>query len=81
MVHAIGSVRRINEKDAKSIDPIAYLGTDHVGKIGVEKYYEKDLLGEVGYQKVEIDARGRVMKVEKANNQQNHKKNRYRKRQ
>ena len=63
MVHAIGSVRRINEKDAKSIDPIAYLGTDHVGKIGVEKYYEKDLLGEVGYQRVEIDARGRVMKI------------------
>ena len=63
MVHAIGSVRRINEKDAKSIDPIAYLGTDHVGKIGIEKYYEKDLLGEVGYQRVEIDARGRVMKI------------------
>ncbi|MEC8644032.1 MAG: penicillin-binding protein 2 [Pseudomonadota bacterium] len=63
MVHAIGSVRRINEKDAESIDPIAYLGTDHIGKIGIEKYYEKDLLGQVGYQRVEIDARGRVMKI------------------
>lgn len=63
MVHALGSVRRINEKDAEVIDPIAYLGTDHIGKIGIEKYYEKDLLGKVGYQRVEIDARGRVMKT------------------
>ncbi|MBA57920.1 MAG: penicillin-binding protein 2 [Gammaproteobacteria bacterium] len=63
MVHAIGSVRRINEDDIGSIDPIAYLGTDHLGKIGIEKYYEKDLLGKVGYQRVEIDARGRIMKV------------------
>ena len=36
MVHALGSVRRINEKDAEVIDPIAYLGTDHIGKIGIE---------------------------------------------
>jgi len=63
MVHAIGSVRRINEKDAQTIDSIAYLGTDHIGKIGIEKYYEGDLLGEVGYQRAEIDARGRVMKI------------------
>ena len=63
MAHAIGSVRRINEKDAQTIDSIAYLGTDHIGKIGIEKYYEGDLLGEVGYQRAEIDARGRVMKI------------------
>ena len=63
MVHAVGSVRRINEADARRIDPVAYAGTDHIGKIGVEKYYEPDLLGQVGYQQVEIDARGRVMKV------------------
>ena len=63
MVHAVGSVRRINESDARRLDAIAYSGTDHVGKIGVEKFYEEDLLGSVGYQQVEIDARGKVMKV------------------
>lgn len=63
MVHAVGSVRRINESDAKKLDPVAYAGTDHMGKIGVERFYESDLLGRVGYQQVEIDARGRVMKV------------------
>ncbi|MFT4721486.1 MAG: penicillin-binding protein 2 [Candidatus Azotimanducaceae bacterium] len=63
MAHAVGSVRRINEDDARRIDPVAYSGTNHIGKIGVERFYESDLLGKVGYQRVETDARGRVMKV------------------
>ncbi|MBO6565109.1 MAG: penicillin-binding protein 2 [Pseudomonadales bacterium] len=63
MVHAVGSVRRINERDARRLDPVAYSGTDHIGKIGIERFYESDLLGSVGYQQVEIDARGRVMKI------------------
>ncbi|MBD3649326.1 MAG: penicillin-binding protein 2 [Pseudomonadales bacterium] len=63
MAHAVGSVRRISEADARSLDPVQYSGTEHVGKIGVEKFYEPVLLGEVGYQRVEINARGRVMKV------------------
>jgi len=63
MAHAVGSVRRINESDAKRIDRIAYSGTDHIGKIGIEKYYEDLLLGKVGYRRVETDARGRVMKI------------------
>lgn len=67
MVHAVGSVRRINENDARRLDPVAYAGTDHMGKIGVERFYEPDLLGRVGYQQVEIDARGRVMKVLESN--------------
>ena len=63
MAHAVGSVRRINEEDAKLLDNVAYSGTDHLGKLGVEKFYEDSLLGTVGYQQVETDARGRVMKV------------------
>ncbi len=63
MAHAVGSVRRINEDDARRLDSVAYSGTEHVGKIGVEKYYENVLLGRVGYQRVETDARGRIMKV------------------
>ncbi|SVC45894.1 uncharacterized protein METZ01_LOCUS298748, partial [marine metagenome] len=63
MVHTIGSVRRIDDSDARELDPVAYAGTNHIGKIGVERFYESDLLGIVGYQQVEIDARGQVMKV------------------
>ena len=63
MAHAVGSVRRINENDARRLDPVAYSGTDHIGKIGIERFYENDLLGKVGYQRVETNARGKVMKV------------------
>jgi penicillin-binding protein 2 len=63
MAHALGSVRRINESDARRLDPVAYSGTNHIGKIGIEKYYESQLLGEVGYQRVETDARGRIMAI------------------
>jgi penicillin-binding protein 2 len=63
MAHALGSVRRINERDARRLDPVAYSGTNHIGKIGIEKYYESALLGKVGYQRVETDARGRIMTV------------------
>lgn len=63
MAHAVGSVRRIDENDARRLDPVAYSGTDHIGKIGIEKFYESELLGKVGYQRVETDARGKVMKV------------------
>jgi penicillin-binding protein 2 len=61
MAHAVGSVRRINEADARRLDSVAYSGTNHIGKIGVEKYYENLLLGKVGYQRVESNARGVVM--------------------
>lgn len=61
--HLVGSVRRINETDARRLDPVAYARTDHIGKLGVEKFYEQDLLGKVGFQQVETDARGRVMKI------------------
>ena len=60
MAHAVGSVRRINEKDVQRLNPVAYSGTDHVGKIGIEKFYEADLLGTVGYQRVETNAPGVV---------------------
>ncbi|MEM6708299.1 MAG: penicillin-binding protein 2 [Pseudomonadota bacterium] len=61
--HALGSVRRINEQDEKRLDRTLYAGTRFVGKRGAEKFYESSLLGEPGYQQVEIDAHGRIRKV------------------
>ena len=63
LAHAVGSVRRINEEDAKRIDQVAYSGTDHTGKTGVERFYESLLLGTVGYRRIETNALGRVMNV------------------
>ena len=63
MAHAVGSVRRITEADARRLDPVAYSGIDDIGKRGVEKYYERALLGKVGYERVETDARGKIIKI------------------
>jgi len=61
--HVLGYVGRINEQELKNIDVARYAGTDSIGKLGVEKFYEAELLGQVGFQKVEINARGRVLRV------------------
>jgi penicillin-binding protein 2 len=60
MAHAVGSVRRIAREDLPHIDSVTYSATQFIGKQGVEQYYERSLHGEVGYERVEIDARGRV---------------------
>jgi penicillin-binding protein 2 len=61
--HALGYVGRINEQEVLELDESDYSGTFHVGKVGVEKYYEDILHGEVGYQNVESNAHGRVLRV------------------
>ncbi|HEX5842331.1 MAG TPA: penicillin-binding protein 2, partial [Pseudomonas sp.] len=61
--HSVGYVGRINEKELKGLDPIDYSGTHHIGKTGIERFYEDQLHGEVGYEEVETNARGRVLRV------------------
>lgn len=63
LVHAMGYVGRINEKELKAVDETNYAATHYIGKLGIEKFYEDQLHGEVGFQKVETNARGRVMRV------------------
>lgn len=62
-VHAMGYVGRINVEDLKQLNSNNYTGTSHIGKVGIERYYEDLLHGEVGYQEVEINAQGRVLRV------------------
>lgn len=64
--HNVGYVGRINERELKSFTPEEYPlynGTHSIGKNGLEKQYESILLGQVGYQQVETNARGRVLRV------------------
>ena len=63
LAHVIGYAGRINERELKRIDPRRYKGSHMIGKTGLEKFYEDRLLGEVGYEHVETNARGRVMRV------------------
>ena len=61
--HAIGYVGRINEREAKTLDSTEYRGTQSIGKTGIERFYEAELHGHVGYEEVETNAQGRVMRV------------------
>lgn len=61
--HVLGYVGRIDAKDAAELDESRYAGTTHVGKTGVERQYEQRLHGEVGFEQVEVNAEGRVLRV------------------
>ncbi|MFC3153148.1 penicillin-binding protein 2 [Litoribrevibacter euphylliae] len=61
--HVVGYVARINEKELTKLDTTNYQATNHIGKLGIERFYESSLHGKVGLQKVEADARGRVLNV------------------
>ncbi|HAB03330.1 MAG TPA: penicillin-binding protein 2 [Pseudomonas sp.] len=61
--HSVGYVGRINEKEAKTLDSTEYRGTQSIGKTGIEHFYEAQLHGHVGYEEVETNAQGRVMRV------------------
>lgn len=63
LAHTIGYVGRINERELKSVNKNKYSATEHIGKTGVEKFYEKHLHGDVGYQTVETNARGKITRV------------------
>jgi penicillin-binding protein 2 len=61
--HVVGYVGRIDENDVTRLDKGEYAGTTHIGKTGVERYYEDQLHGEPGYEQVEVNADHRPMRV------------------
>ncbi|MCG3202153.1 MAG: Peptidoglycan D,D-transpeptidase MrdA [Gammaproteobacteria bacterium] len=63
LVHAVGYVGRIDEDDLDGLDPDNYSATTHIGKIGVEQYYEATLHGRVGLDQVEVNSQGRTLRV------------------
>jgi len=61
--HSVGYVSRISEADLKTLNADDYSASFHIGKTGVERVYENKLHGTVGYENVETNARGRVLRV------------------
>ncbi len=56
--HVLGDVGEVSKSDIR--DDSYYQSGDYIGKLGVEKYYEKELRGEKGMQIMLRDARGRI---------------------
>jgi len=65
--HVVGYIGRISQSEAKILedgdDAANYNGTDHIGKEGLEKSYEKQLHGVTGYEEVEVSAGGRAIRT------------------
>ena len=56
--HALGYVGRIGIDDVDESEKEAYQGISHIGKVGLEAYYEDVLKGGLGVSRVETNARG-----------------------
>lgn len=67
LTHVIGYVSRINDRDIERLvregKEANYQATRDIGKLGIERYYEDLLHGEAGYQEVEVNSRGRVIRT------------------
>src|SRR5207253_7536393 len=61
--HVLGYVGRINTSELGEIDQINYSASHYIGKLGIEKFYEDELHGKVGYEEVENDASGKPIRV------------------
>lgn len=61
--HVVGYVARIDERDLQHLDADRYAGTTHVGKTGIERYYEDRLHGTSGYELVEVNVDQRPQRV------------------
>lgn len=59
----LGYVGRINPQELKKLNVDNYTVDDDIGKMGIEKYYEKQLHGTLGAKEVETDANGRIVRT------------------
>ncbi|MDN3652569.1 penicillin-binding protein 2 [Thalassotalea ponticola] len=65
--HSLGYVAKINRKDLLNLEQQGkaeeYKATRDIGKLGLERYYEDILHGKMGYQEVEVNNRGRILRT------------------
>lgn len=66
LTHIIGYVSKINDKDVERLEKeeklANYAATHDIGKLGIERFYEDVLHGKTGYEEVEVNNRGRVIR-------------------
>lgn len=60
--HVVGYVGRISADDLEQIDNKKYRGLEYIGRSGIEAFYESTLLGRSGYERVEMNAHGKVIR-------------------
>lgn len=67
LTHVLGYVSKINGQDKIRLEEqnkiTEYVGTNNIGKIGIERFYEDLLHGQPGYEEVEVNNRGRIVRL------------------
>ena len=67
LAHIVGYIGRISDRDMAALDKAElttlYRGSTHIGKMGLEEYYERQLHGIPGYREVEKDAQGHIVRT------------------
>ena len=67
LTHVLGYVSKINQKDLNKLQEAGleanYAATYDIGKLGIEKFHESALHGEVGSQEVEVNNQGRIIRT------------------
>lgn len=61
--HIIGYVGRVDADDLAAMGDSRNTALTHIGKAGIERYYEDRLRGEIGYEEVETNVEGRALGV------------------
>lgn len=61
--HIMGYLGKITDKEFAEKKEKGYLLNDHIGKTGLELYYEPELRGQYGKKGVEVDSQGKITKV------------------
>ncbi len=65
--HVLGYVAKINKKDLQKLVEAGfeanYAATYDIGKRGIEKYHEELLHGKVGFEEVEVNNKGRIIRT------------------
>jgi penicillin-binding protein 2 len=63
LTHVLGYTGRLDADDLARVDEANYRGTRTIGKSGIEQYREQALHGTSGFEQVETNASGRVLRV------------------
>ncbi len=65
--HLLGYIGRINQQEIDQLEQADkatnYLGSDYIGKTGIEQRYENEMHGVTGFEQVEVDAGGRAVRM------------------
>ena len=67
LTHILGYISKINAQDKQRLEEqnkaSNYVATFNIGKMGIERYYEDVLHGTAGNEKVEVNSRGRIVRL------------------